>query len=72
MSSKALDKMSADELREAIDAVDEKIGAEGTAIAKARKTQRGHLDRKDDLVNALNARLRADGPNLTISGDDRG
>ena len=69
--SKGIDKMTADELAEAIDAVDAEIGEAGATIDKARKAQRRHLSRKDDLVNALNDRIRATGPDLTL-GDDRG
>lgn len=67
--AKALDKLSADELSAEIDAVDALVGEQGATIERARKAQRKHLDRKDDLVNALNDRLRADGANITLGAD---
>lgn len=60
---------SNDDLREEIDDLDKEIGAHGEAAARARKTQRPLLKRKDELVNTLNDRLRADGSATTL-GDD--
>jgi uncharacterized coiled-coil protein SlyX len=67
----AIDKMDRDALEEAIADIDKQVGEHGKVIAQERKATRTLLSKKDDLVNALNDRIRATGPNMTL-GDDRG
>jgi len=61
MARTALDGLSADDLQQKIAAEEAALDELGATIAKARKAQRAHLDKKDDLVNALNAQLRTAG-----------
>ena len=67
----AIDKMDRDALEEVIVDIDNQVGEHGKVIARERKATRTLLAKKDDLVNALNDRIRATGPDLTL-GDDRG
>lgn len=62
---------SVDELQAEIDEVDARIGEHGSTIEKSRKAQRAHLKRKDELVTALNDRIRSGNDTLNL-GDDRG
>lgn len=67
--AKTISNKGVEELRTEIDDLDAEISAHGEAAARARKAQRPLLKRKDELVNTLNDRLRADGSAITL-GDN--